>query len=121
MDSTQSRDRQHGNDGFGDLRHIDNDSVAFSDAEACQHVGCFFDLCGQLRISDFALVTGFPLKKQSNAVTSAFEDVAVETVVGDVDATVRKPSGKRRVRPVEYLGEGLVPVKKLSRLICPEA
>ena len=65
-------------------------------------------------------VTGFTLEVQGDSITSACEDMTVETVIGDVQLAIGKPFRKGRVRPVENLGEGGVPVEEFPRLFGPE-
>ncbi len=57
---------------------------------------------------------------QGDSVTAPLVHMAVETVIRDVECAIGKPFGKGRIRPVENLCEGLVPVQKLPRLLGPK-
>src|SRR5690606_39164987 len=63
---------------------------------------------------------GLALPVDRDAVTVAGFDVTVETVVGDIQSAVGKPTGEGRVVPVESLRERGVPVEEFTCLVGPE-
>ena len=113
-------DGEERSDRFGDHRQVHGDAVALTHAELGEHIGQTLDLVGELRVGDRAGVAGFALEVIRDAVTAACLDVTVEAVVGDVELAVAEPLGERRIAPVEHVGERLVPVEELSRLLAPE-
>ena len=115
----EARDGEHRDDRLGDDRQVDRDAVALADAERGERVGGPLHLGGQLGVGDAAGVARLALPVDGDAVAVAGEHVAVEAVVGDVERAVGEPLRERRVRPVERLGERLVPVQ-FARLVGPE-
>ena len=120
MNGSEPRNSEHRNDGFGDLGHINNDPVAFTNPKASQHICRLLHFGGEFGVGDAPLVTGLTLKKQGDAVAQAVKHVPVETVIGDVDFAIGKPPRKGGIRPVECFGEGGMPVKELPGLLCPK-
>ena len=56
MHRADPRAREHRDDGFGDHRHVDDDAVAFADAEVHQDRSQRRDLVEQFGVADAALV-----------------------------------------------------------------
>ena len=121
VDRADARDGEHRGDRLGDHRQVDRDAVAFADAEALKDVRDALDLVGQLGIGHAALVSRLALPEERDAVAVARLDVAGEAVVRDVELAVAEPLREGRVRPVENLREGLLPVQELASLLAPEA
>ena len=108
----------HALDGHGD---VDDDAVAFADAQRLHRVG---DLAGarqQLCIGGAGDLAAVGLKNDGGFVALAFFDVAVQTVVRGVQGAVFKPLEKRRLAVVEGLGERLFPGDVFARQIGPVA
>ncbi len=57
-------------------------------------------------------------KNDGNAVGVAIAQIAVEAVVGNIELAVFEPLVERRLRFVQYGGEGLVPVQVLASETC---
>jgi hypothetical protein len=119
VDRAEAGHSQHGDDGLGDHRHVDRHAVALADAEAGEHVRRPLHLAGELGVGDAAAVARLALPVDRHAVADASRDVAVEAVLGHVEAAIAEPARERRVRPVEGLGEGGLPVQ-LAGPVCPE-
>ena len=100
MNGPQARHGEHGNDCFGNEGHIDNDPIALTHTQAGEQVGRLFYLGGQLGIGDVSGVAGLPFEMQRHAIPQARCDMAIKTVIGDVQGAIIKPLSKRWVGPI---------------------
>nr|GEY12335.1 hypothetical protein [Tanacetum cinerariifolium] len=117
MNRTDARAGQHGDHGFGDHWHIDGHHIAAMDILAAQCVGEFADFFMQFAVGNVAAlgrVVAFP--DDGDRIT-ALGQMAVETVVGNVQSAVGEPfdidavvvegglfDGSKRLDPVKALG-----------------
>ena len=120
VDCSQSSHGEHRHHGLRNQRHIDDDAIALLQAEACQQVGCLLHFLSELSIGERAVVAWLPLEVQGNTIAPTFQNVAIKTVIGDVEVAIGEPSSEGRIRPIQHLTKGGVPVQKLSRLSGPE-
>ena len=130
MDGPDFGRGEHGDDGLGQLRHVDDHPVALADAEASQSIGEPVHLAVEFEIGVFALVAGLAFPDERQLVLVGGLDVPVQGVVDHVAARSREPVVKGRVlvvqdlipllEPVQFIG-GLFPVaggvhgRKLAR------
>jgi hypothetical protein len=103
--------REHGDHGFGDHRHVDDDPVTLRDAQSCERPRAPRDLIPQRaegvgldRVGDRAVVD------QRQLFPAPVFDVPVDGVVAGVDLAAGEPPVERLVRIVEDLVPLLVPV-----------
>jgi hypothetical protein len=120
VDSPEPHDREHRDDGFGDVGEVDRDAVAVADAEGGEGVRGLLHLGREVRVGEGADIPGLALPVVGDAVAVAGEHVAVEAVVGDVELAVGEPLRDGRVGPVEHGAERFVPVEALAGLVTPE-
>ncbi len=114
MDRADPRAREHGKQGFGNHRHVDEDAVSFADAQAlhdCRHANDFGFQFGE-GIDDFLI--GFGRNENQGTVVRPLRRVAVDGVVADVGFAADEPLGERRPGKIENLAERLVPVDALG-------
>ncbi len=116
----EPRDREHRDDRLRDHGEVDRDPVALADAERRERVRGALDLGGQFGVADRTGVARLALPMDGDAVAIAGEHVPVEAVVCDVELAVGEPARERRVRPVQHLREGRVPVHVIPRDVGPE-
>ena len=114
-----ARAREHRGDGLGDHPHVDRDSIALRDTELAQQVRDATRLVEQLLVGHRAAVAGFAFPVQRDLATVTGAHVAVETVLGDVEATADEPLRERQL-PLEDGVPLTVPVEG-ERLLRPEA
>ena len=110
---------QHRDDCLGDHRHVDGDAVAGHDAKFDQRIGCPADFVLQFCVRDVAKIARLTLEANGDLSAEAGFDMAVDTVVGNVEFATHEPARERGIRPVEHLREGLGPVEALG-LLGPE-
>ena len=104
VDGAKPRTRQHRDDGLGDHRHVDDDAVAFVDAEAAQRAREPRSQVEQFAVGVGALRAGHRrVVDQRGLVAAAAVDVAVQRVGAGVELAVGEPAVERRVRVVEDL------------------
>ena len=113
------RARQHGDGGLGDHGQVDGHPVALADAHLPEHVGEAADLPVQVQVGEHPLVAGLAFPDDGRLRPGVRLQVAVETVVSDVQLAPQKPLGERRV-PLQHLVPPPEPVQPL-RLGGPEA
>ena len=111
---------EHGDDRFGDHRHVDRYAVTGDEAEVGESVCGAADFGEEVVVGQIPGIAWFAFEVNGDAVAVAGEDVAVDAVVGDVEFSADEPLGDGGVGPVEDVGPFLVPVKALS-LIRPES
>ena len=120
MNGADARAGEHGEHRLRHHRHIEDDAVAFADAEVAQHGA------EQLHLGEHAAV-GEGLRRIGDGgivdqrhLVVARGDVAVERVVAGVDDAIGKPAAVEPLRLVEDFFRLFVPVDGLGRL-APEA
>ena len=123
MDRTDARAGQHGIGGFGDHRHVDDNPVAFADADIAQDIGHFTRLGMQGTIADVLrlFVRAVRLPDDRGLVAARFK-MTVDAIGADVQRTVGKPVDLDLTESeidVFDLGKRLHPVDAL-RLLQPE-
>src|SRR5699024_7548010 len=112
-----ARAGQHGDDGFRDHRHVDDDPVAAIDALVLQHTGKAGDGVAQLDEGVDALTAGDrTVVDQRRRVAAAVIDMAVDAVVAGIEHAIRVPAGERRLTVVQDLLRLLYPANIAGRL-----
>ncbi len=109
----------HGNDDFGDERHVDDDPVAVANPLSLERIREPAHSGMQLAIADATYVARLPLEYQRRLVT-VLGQVHVEAVVRNVQPTVGKPSIVWRFRIVQSYSEWCLPVELLACQLTPE-
>ena len=84
---------QHGDGGFGDERHVDDDAVTFFDPVAFEDIGEETDLTLELSVGEGAFLAGFAFPDDGGFVFTVAGGVAVDAVFRDVDRAAIKPTG----------------------------
>ena len=110
---------EHRDEGFGDHRHVDGHPVAGFEADRGEVVGRLGHLVLELGVGQVAVIAGLADPVDRDPVTLARIDMAIHTVVGDVEFAADEPLGERGIRPVENLIEIGVPVEAAG-LLGPE-
>ena len=103
VNGTESHDGEHGDNRFGNHRHVDRDAVTFFYSEFGERVRRLgYELLefGVGNGTPLAFGVGHPVK--GDLVTFAGLDVAVDARVGSVDRAVAEPFRERQV-PLEVL------------------
>ena len=103
------------NDGLGDHRQVDSDAVPGLNAELRQGIGRLADLVLKLAVGDRASIARFTLEVDGDLVAESVNNVPVNTIDGDVDASTDEPLGEGRIRPVEGCSPAF---SQLSRPAC---
>ena len=101
-------------------RHIDDDALAFLDAESLQRVRELADPVVELPVGDLRDLAVVRLENDGGLVALRLQ-VPVEAVVGSVELAIMEPLEERRVRFVENLGKGFVPERVFPRKPAPES
>ena len=113
----EPRAGQHGNDCFGHHRHIDDDAVAFLDAQGCEAAGKTRHLIAQLAVAVGPLgVCHRRVPDQGRLITAAPVRVPIQRVERGVQLAVGEPPVKRRVAVVEPPGWHRRPIDRSRRL-----
>ena len=107
---------EHGDDGLGQLRHVDDHAVALAHAQRTQGVGEPVHLAVEFEIGVLALVAGLAFPDQGQLVLVGGLDVAVKGVVDHVAARAGEPAVKGRVLVVQDLVPLLEPVQLVGGL-----
>ena len=115
----EARAGEHRDDGLGDHRQVDRDPITGLDPEFDQRVGRFAHLVGEFGIGERARVARFTFPVIGDLRPVPCLDVAVQAVVGDVEAPADEPLGERRVRPVQRCRPSGGPSQPLG-LLLPE-
>ena len=119
MRCTKARAGEHGDRNLGHHRHIDRHSIALLYAERLQGVRRLLHLAVEIVVGDRAAIAWLTHPVERDALTAASGNVAVDTVLGDVQRAVGKPGGKWEL-PFEGLGERGSPGEQGARLVGPE-
>src|SRR5262244_1383823 len=78
-------------------RHVKRDAISALNVCMLQHVGKLADFSVQLLISEGARFAGFAFPDKCGLVPSPGIEMAVKTVVGDIDPAAAKPLRMWRV------------------------
>ncbi len=112
---------QHGDSGFGDHRHIDNDRVTFVYPLSTQ---CTCECCNlflELFVRDFSDSIGDrAVINYGGLVSPATENMPVNSIVAGVHFSTAKPAVERRVGLVKYRVPFFYPVNVFGSF-CPKA
>ena len=110
MHDAQSCAGEHRHDRLRHHGHVDGDPVAGDQAERGQRVRGLADLVLELGVGQRAGVADwFALPVDRDPLPVARLDVAVHTVVGDVEPATDEPLGERCLRPIQDFAERGVP------------
>src|SRR2546428_21104 len=108
--ASEHRDRE-----LGDQRHVDRHCVALPEAKVLKNTGKFVHLSIEFSIRDRAKLARFALPEVSSFVLTPGFHMPVHSVLGRVQRSSNKPSGKRRV-PLQHLVPFPVPDKLTGNL-----
>ena len=84
---------EHGDDHFGDKRHVDTDRVAFPDPHLLEGSGKTHDLAEELPVRVDPLFPLLAAPYQGEFIAKAILYMAVEAVAGDVEGCIGEPAG----------------------------
>ena len=115
-----ARTRQHRDRGLGDHRQVDVDPVAALHAELLQGVGESLHLVEQVGVRQHARVARLTLPVEGDLVATTGLDVAVETVVADIQLPADEPLGERQLPFADRLPVR-APRQQIGGLPGPEA
>ena len=110
---------EHRHRQFGDHPHVDGHPVALLHTQAHQGIGEPANLGVEVTVGESEGVPRLPDPVIGHLV-AVFGEMAVETVVGEVEFPILEPLVKRRVVVVEYPGGLGEPVDSLGGLGQPE-
>jgi hypothetical protein len=119
MDRADARACLHRAYGFDRHRHVDNDTIAFFNAQRFEPIRELADAAVQLAVADGGDFAVVGLENQRGFVGLGLK-MAVETVEGSVELAIVEPAVERRIAAVEYEGEGFVPEHMLAGKARPE-
>ena len=120
MRRTQAGARKHGDDRLGNHGKVNRNPVTLLDTQGSERIGGLADFFRELGVGVGAGVAGLAFEVDGDTVAVAGFHVTVKTVVCDVEGAVGEPLGKRRVGPVEDLGERRVPRHEFACVVLPE-
>jgi hypothetical protein len=103
-----ARARQHGHGGLRHHGHVNDDAILRLHALGLEHIGEAANFAVKLLIGEGALVARFAFKNNRGLVLARAGQMAVETVLADIELAADEPFCKRRL-PVEHLGPLLLP------------
>ncbi len=109
-----ARAGEHRDHHLGDHRQVDPHDVAAAYAEILQRVGEALHLREQLRVGDVALLPVLAAPVEGDPLAPPRQHVAVEAVVGGVQAAAGEPLVEGRVGVVEHRIPRLEPVQLLG-------
>ena len=78
MGQSEAGAGEHGDDRFGDHRHVDRDAVTGDEAEVGESVCGAADFGEEVVVGQIAGIAGFAFECNGDAVAVAGEDVAVD-------------------------------------------
>ena len=120
MNRADTRTGLHGNHAFNRHRHVDHHPVTLLNALRSQSIGKRNGARQQLAISDFCHLPIVSLENQGDFLPQSSLDIAIQTVVGHIQAPIGKPSIKRRAGFIEHLCKRLLPTQMLTCQTRPE-
>jgi hypothetical protein len=101
-------------------RHVDEDAIALPDPVRLEDRGEPVDLVGELAERELARRVDLGRDPDERLLVRPRRQVPVDRVVAEIGLAAHEPAPERRIRVLEDLREGLVPVDEL-RLRGPEA
>src|SRR6202158_6301033 len=115
MGRADPRARLHRDHAFDRHRHVDDDPVAFLDAERLQRIGETAYAMVEILIGNSRHRPIVVLEDDRDLVRVAVFQVAIETVVRDIELPVLEPFVERRVGFVEHFAKRLLPRQRRAR------
>ena len=109
VDGADAGATEHGNDGFGNERHVDQNAVAFFDAVPLEDIREHADFAVELLVGEGLFVAGFAFPNDRSLVAARAVEMAVEAVLAGVELSTDEP-----------LGVGEFPVQDLLPLFAPD-
>lgn len=91
VNSTDTSASKEGNDGLGNHGHVKSNSVALLDTHLLESVGQLADLAQKLAIRDLTTLVDLISLVDDGCLVRVLEGMAINTVVGCVQATLDKP------------------------------
>ena len=116
VDNSEAGTGEHGHDLLGNLRQVDRDEIALSQAEALQPVRAAIHLPEQFCIRKHPLLTLLPNPDHRDFISTPRFDVPVQTVRGDIARRPHKPFGPGII-PLQDSLPGAEPLKLLRGLV----
>ena len=116
MDSTDARASQHGDEAFGDHRHIKDHAVAALDAQILQGSGKHSHFIQKLRIGVGRLLAGqWAVINDGKLIAAAVLDMPIEAVPSRVAFGIWEPAVEPVNAPIG-LAPGLHPIQGVGGL-----
>ena len=119
VDSAQSHAGEHGKDGFGNHRHVDQHDITLADTEIAQHGGAAHHLLVQFGVCVSLLSAGLGRDIHQRLLVAAHRQMAIDRVVAKIGFAPDKPARKRRIVILEDTIKRFVPIDELC-LFRPE-
>src|SRR5471030_859505 len=119
MDCAEPRAGQHREQGFGDHRQIDQDTLALANAERAHDGGHAIHFGVQLGIGVAPLDARFRRYIHQRVLLSTRGKMPVDSVVAKIGLAADKPSRKRWIAAIKHLLERRFPMDA-PRLFAPE-
>ena len=113
MWGTKSGASQHGNRGFGDHRHVDRDPISSFHAKLYEGIRRLLHFSKEFGIGNCSSIARFTFKMKSDAIASAFFNMAIKTVNGGIERSADKPLRVWGL-PVQCLIPVLIPLQLFS-------
>jgi len=120
VDRADARAGVHRDHDLGNERHINHDAVAEPHTQLLQRIGAATHLCVQLAVAQTPRIARLAFKYQ-RCLMSTLGQVHVQTVIGNVQASIGEPAVVGSVRIVERLRERRFPHELAARKLAPEA
>ncbi len=121
MHGADARAGEHRNHRLGHHRHVEDDAVAFDDAELAQHAREGRDLDQQLAVADRLLRSGDRrIVDDRGLVGAPGLDMAIDRVVAGIADSADEPAAIDPGQRIEHLCGALDPVD-VARRLAPEA
>src|SRR6056297_3731312 len=93
MYGANARAGEHRVSGLGNHRHIDANAIALANPAGAQGVGELADLGFEFGVGNVAAVGGIVTLPDDGSLGGTFRQVAVDTVVADVEFAAGEPLG----------------------------
>ena len=109
---------EHGNGRLGNVRHVNEHSIALLASIALQDTREDADFAVKLMIGEHAPFAGLAFPNNGGFVAARAGEMPVQAVLGDIELAANEPFGKRRP-PIENLCP-LLPPQQIGGLFCPK-